>query len=705
MNRIAVLSLLLLASCRNAEPSVTAVPPVAAKSNHVFREHGMERVDPYLWLSKPDDTAVIAHLKRENAYVEAVMRHTEPLQKELYDEMVSRIEQKSESLPVKSNGYWYYQRHVEGSEYPMYCRKKGDLSAPEEVMLDVDAMAKGHQIFMVRGAAVSRDNRWLAYAVDTSGDRRCFIRFRDLTTGKESGESLSNGSGSMAWSNDGSGFYYLTNDHTVRPYRMLRHRLGDDPSKDETLHVEKDSTFELQLIRSASDRYVFLQSWSTTSTESMYIDADLPDARPVLMQARQRDLLYYPDHADGETFHIINNLGARNFKLSSAPVQKPGKADWKDVLPHRDSALLESAYVLRDHIVAQYKEKGLTRIDVTDRKTGSSHSVDFGEEAYVAYLQLPTDEFASDSIRFTYTSLTTPETHYGYNLSSREKKTLKEQKVGGGYRPSEYETHRLWATAGDGTRVPVTVAYRKDRMKRDGSNPLLLYAYGSYGYSTDPWFDASVISLMDRGFIYAIAHVRGGQEMGRYWYEDGKLLKKRNTFTDFIACAEHLVAEGYTKKERIFANGGSAGGMLMGAVTNMRPDLFRGVIAEVPWMDVITDMYNTDLPLTTLEYSEWGDPRDKKYHDYMMGWSPYDNITRKAYPEILATGGLNDTQVPYFSPAKWVQRVRENNTATTRVLFKCNMGAGHSGESGRFESQKLTALKYAWMLDVLKRKG
>ena len=705
MNRTIVILLLAVSACRNADPPAAVVPPIAKKVDHVFKEHGKERNDPYLWLSDPKDTAVIRHLERENAYTDAMLRHTEPLQKELYDEMVSRIEQKSESLPVKENGYWYYTRHVEGSEYPMYCRRKGELSAPEEVMLDVNAMSKGHQIYMVRGAAVSSDNRRLAYAVDTSGDRRCFIRFRDLTTGKESGESISDASGSMAWANDGTTLYHLLNDRTVRASRLMRHRLGNEPSKDELLYTERDSTFELSLSRSASGRYVFLQSWSTTSTEARYFDAQLPDAKPVLVQARSKDLLYYPNHAEGDSLHIVNNLGARNFKLSSAPVTKPGKSGWKDVLPHRDSALLESAYVLRGHIVAQYKGNGLTDIVVTDRKTGVSHSVDFGEEAYVAYLQMPTDEHASDSIRYVYTSLTTPETYFGYNLASREKKTLKRQKVGGGYDPSRYETHRLWATASDGVRVPLTVVYRKDRMRKDGENPLLLYAYGSYGYSTDPWFDQTVVSLMDRGFTYAIAHVRGGQEMGRQWYEDGKLLRKRNTFTDFIACAEHLVKEGYTRSDRLFANGGSAGGMLMGAITNMRPDLFRGVIAEVPWMDVITDMYNTDLPLTTLEFSEWGDPRDKAYHDYMSGWSPYDNATRRAYPEILATGGLNDTQVPYFSPAKWVQKVRENNTASTRVLFKCNMGAGHSGESGRFESQKLTAMKYAWMLDVLKRKG
>ena len=704
MNRIIILSLLALTACRNRGQNAIPDAPVAKKENHVFREYGRERVDPYLWLSNPKDSAVLAHLHQENTYTEAVLKHTEPLQKKLYDEMVSRMEQKMESLPVKRNGYWYYDRFTEGSEYPVYCRKKGDLSAPEEVMLDVNTMAKGHQIYMIFGNAVSRDNRWLAYAVDTSGDRRSFIRFRDLTTGKESGETIPNSSGSMAWANDGATIYYLANDHTVRASKLMQHRLGTDPSQDRLLYTESDSTYELQLQASERNKYIFAVSWSTTSSESRYIDADAADPRPIVIQKRQKDLLYYPYHAQGDSFHIYHNLKAKNFTLSVAPVSRPGKENWREVIAHEDSALLESFIIRKGHIVAQHKVKGLARITVRNRMSGETHPVEFSEDAYVAYMESPTDEYESDSIRYIYTSLTTPEVTYGYNLNSREKKQLKQQKVGGGYNQTLYETHRLWATASDGSKIPVTIAYRKDKMKKDGSNPLLLYAYGSYGYSSEAWFYPSMISLLDRGFAYAIAHIRGGQEMGRYWYEDGKLLRKKNTFTDFIACAEYLVSQGYTKKDRLFANGGSAGGMLMGAITNMRPDLFRGIIAEVPWMDVVTDMFNTDLPLTTLEFSEWGDPGKREYYNYMMSWSPYDNVTRRAYPEILATGGLNDTQVPYFSPAKWVQKIRENNTAPTRTLFTCNMGAGHSGESGRFESRKLTALKFAWMLDILERK-
>lgn len=400
-------------------------------------------------------------------------------------------------------------------------------------------------------------------------------------------------------------------------------------------------------------------------------------------------------------FHIFNNRNAKNFKVSAVSMQNPGVAGWADVIPHQDSGLLERYEILQDFIVTQHMVKGLSRITVINRKDKSSWPVDFPEDAYVLGMSVATDDYALDSIRYNYTSLTTPSTDFAYSLRTKEKTQLKQEKVGGGYDQALYDTKRIWAKAQDGTMVPVSVVWRKDKFKQDGSNPMLLYAYGSYGYSSEPYFDASVISLLDRGFVYGIAHVRGGQEMGRYWYEDGKMLKKKNTFTDFIDCAEFLVKEKYTSKDKLFANGGSAGGMLMGAITNMRPDLFRGILAEVPWMDVITDMYNSDLFLTTLEYDEWGDPHKKEFYDYMLSWSPYDNVKKADYPAILATGGLNDTQVAYFSPAKWVQKVRENNTGKNPVLFKCNMGAGHSGESGRFESQKLTALKWAFMEAVL----
>jgi oligopeptidase B len=429
--------------------------------------------------------------------------------------------------------------------------------------------------------------------------------------------------------------------------------------------------------------------------------ADRIDAPPVVIQPRQKDVLYSVLDHEGDQFFIRTNDHAKNFKLVRTPIRSPGMKSWKDVLPHRSDALLEQAEVFTDYIVAEQKIGGLSQILVINRRTGKSGYVEFKEQAYVANMYPATDAYDLDSIRYSYTSLTTPRSDYRYNLATGEKVLLKQEKVGGGYDATQYETRRIWATAHDSVRVPISIVYKKSLFKNDGSNPMLLYAYGSYGASSDPYFNSSVISLLDRGFVYGIAHIRGGQEMGREWYEGGKLMKKKNTFTDFIRCAETLVKEKYTSPGRLFANGGSAGGMLMAAITNMRPDLFRGILAEVPWTDVITDSENPDLPLTTLEYDEWGNPAIKEQYEYLLTWSPYDNVKDARYPAILATGGVHDTQVPYFSPAKWVAKIREHNKGHNPVLFKVNMGAGHSGESGRFERQKLTALKYAFMLDLV----
>ncbi|MGL6269651.1 MAG: prolyl oligopeptidase family serine peptidase, partial [Chitinophagaceae bacterium] len=432
--------------------------------------------------------------------------------------------------------------------------------------------------------------------------------FKNLQTGATSNEIIPNTSGSYAWSNDHKTIYYIVNDHTVRPYKIMKHILGNDPAQDQEIYTEKDSTFSLYLGASKDNRYIFIYSSSTTTTEARYLDANNASAPAVLIHPRQRDLLYYPNYVEGNNFVIYNNDKAKNFKLSHAPIANPGIANWTDIIPHQDSALLENVEILEKYIVTQHKVKGLNKITVINRKDHSSYQVPFTEEAYVANMDLPTDEFTSDSIRYNYTSLTTPSTDYGFNLSSKQKIELKQQKVGGGFKQSDYETKRIWAPAADGTQVPVSIVYKKELFKKDGNNPLLLYAYGSYGASSDPWFNSAVISLLDRGFAFAIAHIRGGQEMGRYWYEDGKLLKKKNTFTDFIDCAKFLVKEKYTSSDKLFANGGSAGGMLMGAVINMQPELFRGVIAEVPWMDVVTDSFDPNLPLVTLEYEEWGDP-------------------------------------------------------------------------------------------------
>jgi oligopeptidase B len=481
----------------------------------------------------------------------------------------------------------------------------------------------------------------------------------------------------------------------------MRHQLGTQPSQDQELYTERDSTYSVDIQTSKDNRYIFISSESSTTSEVRYLDVTTPGSQPILIQPRQREVLYGVTDYEGDSFYLTTNKNAVNFKLVKTPIAKPGMTNWQDVIPADDNALLQKVEVLQNYIVAQQKVKGLTQIKVINRQKNGAYNVEFAEQAYVANLFLATDATNLDSIRYSYTSLTTPNTYYYYNLATKQKKQIKQDKVGGGYQPQLYQTQRIWAKAPDGTEVPISLVYKKELFKQNGDNPLLLYAYGSYGANSDPYFNPAVISLLDRGFVYAIAHIRGGQDMGRQWYDNGKVLQKKNTFTDFIASAQYLVDQKYTAPDKLFANGVSAGGMLMGAITNMRPDLFKGIIAEVPWMDVITDMLNASLPLTTLEYDEWGDPNQKKYYDYMLSWSPYDNVKKASYPAILATGGLNDTQVPYFSPAKWVAKVREMNTGTNPVLFKVNMGAGHGGESGRFARQKLTALKYAFMLDQL----
>jgi oligopeptidase B len=693
--------LALLCIANTGLVSAQPTPPFIKKEPKVFKEHGGERVDNYFWLSNPSDSNVINHLKAENAYVDSYLKSTESLQKKLYDELVARIPQKDQSLPTKKNGYWYYNRFEEGKQYPYILRKKQTTSAPEEILLDVPKMAENHKIYLVRGNAMAKDNQHLLYGVDTTGGRRMTLYIKDISKGTLYPETISNTSGNYAWFKDNKTFYYVLNDHTVRSYKVMRHVIGTDPYHDKEIYTEKDSTYSVSLYTPKNGRYIFINSNSTNTNESRYVDATDPSASPKLIQPRTLGLEYTPDYFEGSVFHIYTNKDAKNFKFVTAPIAAPGAANWKDVIPANDKAYLEGVEVLKNYYVTQTKENGLTQIRYFDRKANKWNQVNFGQEDYVAEMSVATDDYASDSIRYYFSSLSTPGTEYLYNLKTGTKKLLKQQKVGGGFNASLYETKRIWSTSGDGTKVPVSIVYRKDKFKKDGTHPMLLYAYGSYGANIDPYFNGSVISLLDRGIAYAIAHIRGGQEMGRDWFEQGRILHKKNTFIDFVDAAQFLVNEKYTSSDRLFANGGSAGGMLMGAVINMRPELFKGVIAEVPWMDVITDMFNTDLPLTTLEYDQWGDPNQKEYYDYMLSWSPLDNVKPARYPAILATGGLNDTQVPYFSPAKWVAKVRENNLGNNPVLFKVNMGAGHGGESGRFERQKLTALKYAFLLNQL----
>jgi len=685
--------------------SQTLQAPVTVKGTKVFTEHGNTRTDDYYWLNNPSDSNVINHLKEENLYVDNYMKHTEGLQKKLYDEIVARIPARDESLPVKQNGFWYYSRYEEGKQYPLYARKKGTTAAREEIMLDIPVLAKNYHIYLVRGWGVSPDNQQLAYGIDTAGDRRSTLYFKNLSTRQIYPDVISNTSGSYVWANDNKTIYYVVNDHTVRPYKVMRHTLGADKNADTEIYSEGDSTYDVQLSKSKNNQFIFIHSTSTNTTEDRYLDPNNNNASPVMVQPRTTDIEYNTDYFEGDVFHIYTNKDAKNFRFVTAPVKNPSVENWKDVIPSNDKALLQNAEVLKNYYVAQTKENGLTQIKIFDRKNKKWKKVNFGEEDYVASMYMATDDYTSDSIRYYFTSLRTPGSEYLYNLETGKRKLLKRQKVGAKFNPELYTTKRLWSTSSDGAKVPVSLIYRKDKFKKDGNNPLLLYAYGSYGADSDPYFNSAVVSLLDRGISFAIAHIRGGQEMGRDWFEQGRLLHKKNTFSDFTDAAQFLVNEKYTSPGKLFANGVSAGGMLMGAITNLRPDLFRGILAEVAWMDVITDMYNADLPLTTLEYDQWGDPHKKEYYDYMLTWSPLDNVKPARYPAIFATGGLNDTQVPYFSPAKWVAKVRENNLGKNPVLFKVNMGAGHGGESGRYERQKLTALKYAFILDQLGQKN
>jgi oligopeptidase B len=680
-------------------------PPTVAKQAHPFSEYGTQRPDDYFWLSNPKDSAVIRHLNAENDYTAKMLAHTEGMQTVLYDEMVSRVEQVNADIPVKKNGYWYYRRFEEGKEYPLICRKKETWTAAEEILLDVPTLAKGHKIFRLYQYAVNPDNSLMAYLADTSGDRRNTLYIKDLRSGKLSNDKMNDvATNGLVWSNNGKYLFYVVNDPTVRPYKVMRHLLGSDSKTDPSVFEEKDNTFGVGIDKTKSKKYIFITSNSTTTSETRYLEADNADNLTTkTLQPRQRDLLYFANHYEGDTFFILNNHEAKNFKLSTVPTKNSSLANWHDLVPHSDSSLLENFEVLKKYIVLQDKTNGLNKIRVIYRETGLLQDLDFGEEVYEANMYLGNeDNYDSDSLRYDYQSLTTPNSVFHYDIPSKTKTILKQEKVKG-YNLSKYETKRIWVKSRDSVSIPLSIVYRKDLFLHDGSNPLYLYAYGSYGFSTSPNFNQSVVSLLDRGFVYAIAHIRGGQELGRKWYEDGKLLKKKNTFNDFVDAADYLVNNKYTAMDKLFANGGSAGGMLMGAVINQRPELWKGVIAEVPWMDVITDMFNDKLPLTTLEYDEWGNPKNREYYDYMLSWSPYDNVKRTNYPAILATGGLNDTQVPYFSPAKWVARVRENNVGKNPILFKCNMDAGHGGQSGRFDRFKLTALKYAFMLDLVNK--
>jgi oligopeptidase B len=692
--------LTLTFACSTPDPAALApAPPIAKVEPTRLEKHGHARVDDYYWLKERENPEVIAYLEAENAYTRAMLAHTEELQETLFEEIVARIPERDASVPYRKGDYYYYHRYVEGGEYPLYCRKKGSLDAEEEVLIDGNREAEGHQFWALRGFAPSPDHTKLAYAVDTVGRRLYTLRFRDLATGADLAEEVADITGNHAWAADSATIFY-TRQHpeTLRWHQIYRHEMGTDPAADVLVYEEADEEFSSYVYKTKSERYLVIGSDQTLSTEARFLDAAQPEGAFQVFLPREENHEYSIDHV-GDRFYLRTNWQATNFRLMTAREDATAKENWIETVPHREDTLLASFELFDNHLVVSERSQGLIHLRIRRLSDGKEHDLDFGEPAYLAYVG-DNPEPGTTILRFEYTSLTTPDSVFDYDMESRERTLLKEEPVLGGFDKQDYVTERLWATAGDGVQVPISIVYRRG-FPRDGSRPLWLYGYGSYGSSTNASFRSSRLSLVDRGFAFAIAHIRGGQEMGRQWYEDGKLLKKMNTFTDFVDCGRFLVEQGYTSPDRLFAEGGSAGGLLMGAVTNLAPELFRGVVSHVPFVDVVTTMLDSDIPLTTSEYDEWGDPNVREYYDYMLSYSPYDNLAAKAYPALLVTTGLHDSQVQYWEPAKYVARLRTLKQDTYPLLLHTNMEAGHGGATGRFKRHRETALAYAFALDQI----
>ena len=672
-------------------------PPDVEKTPKELTIHGHTRIDNYYWLNQRDNPEVIKYLEAENAYTKKVMESTEDFQEKLYNEIVGRIKKDDESVPFKDNGYYYYTRYEKGKEYPIHCRKKENLDSPEEILLDVNKMAEGFTYFAVSGLSVSPDNKLMAYGVDNVSRRKYTIYFKDLESGQLLDDKIPLTTGSAVWANDNKTVFYTQKDDiTLRSEKILRHKLGDDYLKDAEIYYEDDETFSTFVSKTKSDKYIIIGCGSTLSSEYRFLDADKPYGDFKIIQAREPKLEYGVDHY-GANFFIRTNMDAKNFKLMKTSVNKTEKENWVDVIAHREDVFLNDFEIFKNFLVLTEKKNGLNEIRVINHKDNSEHYLDFGEEVYSSGISVNMD-FDSELLRYSYSSFTTPNSTYDYDMNKKEKILLKRTEVIGDFDPANYEGKRLWATAEDGVKIPISVVYKKGMVK-NGKNPLLLYAYGSYGSSMSASFSSVRLSLLDRGFIYATAHIRGGQEMGRQWYEDGKLLKKINTFTDYIDCAKYLVEENYTSTEKLFAEGGSAGGLLMGAVLNMAPEMFEAVIAGVPFVDVVTTMLDESIPLTTSEFDEWGNPKNKEYYDYMLSYSPYDNVEEKDYPAILITTGLHDSQVQYFEPAKWIAKLRDKKTDNNILIMDCDMEVGHGGASGRFKRYKRVAFEYAFLMD------
>jgi oligopeptidase B len=675
------------------------VPPIAKIIPKTLEKHGDVRIDNYYWLNDRENPEVIDYLNKENDYYQKSTAHTKQFQAILFEEMKARIKEDDQSVPYFYNGYWYITRFEIGKGYPIYARKKQSLEAEEEILFDCNEMAKDHAYFKLTGLSVSDDNKWISFGVDTVSRRQYTIQIKNLETNEILPLKIENTTGGATWANDNKTFFYSRKDEqTLRPDKIFKHELDSSPENDILVYFEKDETFDVSVYKSKSRKYIMINSDSTMTSEYRYLLASKPNGKFKVFQKRTRGLEYSISHFEDHFYIVTNKDKATNFKLMKTPEDATSKENWVDLIPHREQVLVEAIDIFKDYLVVSERFNGLNQLKIMPWK-GKEYYLPFDSETYMAYTTTNID-FDTEILRYSYQSLATPSSVIDFNMRTKEKTVLKEQEVlGGTYDKSNYTEKRIWATAKDGIKVPISMIY-KNGVEQNGKNPTLLYAYGSYGVTMDCHFSSVRLSLLDRGFIFAIAHVRGGEDLGRNWYDNGKLLKKKNTFTDFIACSEFLINEKYTSNEHLYAEGGSAGGLLMGAIINMAPNLYKGVIAQVPFVDVVTTMLDGSIPLTTSEYDEWGNPNQKKYYDYMKSYSPYDNVVAQDYPNIYISTGLHDSQVQYWEPAKWIAKLRVLKTNNNQLYLDVNMDAGHGGASGRFEALKEIAKEYCFLLDL-----
>ncbi|NNE31027.1 MAG: S9 family peptidase [Winogradskyella sp.] len=674
------------------------VPPIAKKIPHKLEAHGDTRTDNYFWMKNREHPEVLSYLQAENEYCDLKMKHTKKFQTDLFEEMKARIKEDDSSVPYKYNGYWYITKFEKGKDYPIYTRKKDSLENPEELLFDCNKMAEGHNYFKLAGISISPDNKLVSYGIDTTGRRNYTIHIKNIETGNVASDRVVNTSGSSSWASDNKTLFYTKKDEiTLRSYQIYRHKLGD--TNDSLVFEEGDDTFGVTVYKSKSRKYIIIACYSTVTNEYHILNADKPDGKFEVFQPRRRGLEYSISHYKNDFYILTNKDKATNFKLMKVPETDRAIKKWEEIIPHREDVLLENIDIFKDYLVISERSNGLNQIRVKRWDDTQDYYLPFDNETYTCYTSVNV-EFDTEILRYGYNALTTPSSVIDFNMRTKTKVILKEQEVlGGDFNKDNYISERIWAEAEDGTKIPMSLVYKKG-LKKDGSNPLLQYAYGSYGSTVDPYFSTIRLSLLDRGFIYVIAHIRGGEYLGRQWYEDGKLLKKKNTFTDFIACSIHLIKQRYTSSSHLYAMGGSAGGLLMGVIINEAPELYNGVVAAVPFVDVVTTMLDDSIPLTTGEYDEWGNPNDILYYNYMKSYSPYDNVTAKDYPNMLITTGLNDSQVQYWEPAKWVAKLRDLKTDNKQLYLKTNMDAGHGGASGRFESLKEDAEEFAFLFDL-----